>query len=258
MSPFDNFFWTIDQVIVWVCFKDRALIDTLCDDKGRVAPAQLCETAIAIRIQQAKEAVLEALRSDRLHAKGLRNDNGVHELIPADNWLGMNLFFAVPGVDFEAGPDDSDRPGARWYRLRFERDEVKRLYLTEGTIAGSLPAITANLTGAHIVEANANTVIAPRVVHEVLPTHRATLAETSLSASQPAFSPPKVRAWYVEEYVPAMTASERSPSETDDYEAAQEIFGRVTRDFIRDLRREHAPETWRKAGRRRNPTKRRI
>jgi hypothetical protein len=66
----------------------------------------------------------------------------------------------------------------------------------------------------------------------------------------------EVREWYKGTYIPdCQTAGDR-PSEERDQAAAKLKFGdKVRRDQIRDIRRDFAPEDWRKQGRRPNSKK---
>ncbi len=65
------------------------------------------------------------------------------------------------------------------------------------------------------------------------------------------FSGGKLRKWYAEEWVPKNKADEAIPSREQELKAAKQACGDgVTRQAIRTLRKELAPESWRKRGRR--------
>jgi hypothetical protein len=67
------------------------------------------------------------------------------------------------------------------------------------------------------------------------------------------FSPVQVRAWYLR-WVKSEVSAGRSPSRDEDAAAAHQEFGRsIPRDLLRDLRRELAPASWTRFGRRRRP-----
>ena len=61
----------------------------------------------------------------------------------------------------------------------------------------------------------------------------------------------EVRGWYEGTYIPECQAADKRPSEEEDWAAAKLKFGdKVRRDQIRNIRRDLAPEDWRKQGRR--------
>jgi|GEM_PF-2802220 len=64
------------------------------------------------------------------------------------------------------------------------------------------------------------------------------------------FSGAQLRAWYVD-YVRQCEATNRRPSRDDDLQAVCEHFGaQIPREAVRRIRRELAPQSWRKGGRR--------
>lgn len=64
-------------------------------------------------------------------------------------------------------------------------------------------------------------------------------------------SRPALRRWYTETWIPQHANAERSPSRDDDLAAARVAFDPqpVPRDWMRQIRKEDAPENWRRHGR---------
>lgn len=89
------------------------------------------------------------------------------------------------------------------------------------------------------------------VISGILVFKRRPVSET-VPRKAPRFSAAEVRTWY-ERRVRAHEAAGTAPSREHDVEAARAEFGStISRDFLRNLRRELAPEDWKRLGRRKS------
>ena len=75
---------------------------------------------------------------------------------------------------------------------------------------------------------------------------------------QPSFSPARLEEWYRDEWIQRNCATEHIPSADEDWAAAKQEVGHVSRDSVRDCRRRFAPAEWTRKGRRKTKKSARI
>jgi len=238
------------MVLAWVYFRERMLVEQVADsavnrrtfwqqerlpdgrtemvetDAGPITPLWLtllanqrranpatAATAPKITCTNAGATILEELRAGKLTAYGLADDAGDRGEIPALWWADAKVYSDTRKGPF-AGPCDVLRLGATlWYGLLFRREQVLKLWPDLKEHASATPdKITTDRTSAPYSEA-------------------------------------KLRAWY-EERVKTWPQGTQGPSRDGDWAAAKLALGDgVPRDTVWNLRREMAPEEWKRGGR---------
>ena len=233
-DPFEAPYWNLLQVLAWVYVRDRSLVRDMADeprDRGKIrvwertaegekrvnarrpAPS-LMELSVKGRLEDSPhyptlkkgmEALSVELQNGSLTFLGRKDCRGELEAIPAEQWSDLSFYDDPPHV----APKHYFRPGAvRWHEVRGRREEVLAIW----------PDKLAEANEAGIIRAPA--VSSKRVSSKAL------------------------TAWYKERVKEQKIANAR-PGEREDFKAAKDKFdSRVTRDSIRELRHELAPDEW--------------
>jgi hypothetical protein len=157
-DPFEESYWNLMQTLAWVYLGDRTLVRCVADGAERgtfwqqltlpdgrkewaetqappPGPLKLAiiaadkKGAAYASFKHAKAALLAALRKGLVRVLGLANDRGDLQEISDHLWYDLKFEFHSPGEKHCAGPVDTFRADAtRWYRLRFKREDVFKLW----------------------------------------------------------------------------------------------------------------------------------
>lgn len=165
-----------------------------------------------------------------LHLKGYKPGSATLEDVPASAFVDAGL---DPTTD-RLEPNKPFPDSVTWTRLRFKREEVYELWPSFGEPTIELPVNDRSTTPLLAQEPESD---AP-----------------PKSANNPAGWRIKVKGWYRDEYVPQHATNERPPNRDDNLEAARKKFPnwKIGRDYMRKLRKDHAPGDWTAQGRRNN------
>jgi hypothetical protein len=203
---------------------DRDSTEILLREARALVAASVGSAALA------KKLLTEELAAGRLPWTCMRweglDDEGLAKLHQSHRE--MNYYAITPSATYCAGDPEF------WSASNFEidwEDNTAREKVTGG----------AQAFGIKVPRARLLVLLSPEETLQS-PTKKPTVSLSDLTD------------WYVNTYIPSRTTVSGRPSREEDETAADDRFKGfyVPRDWLRDLRRNHAPEPWRKSGR--NPS----
>lgn len=153
MDAFQQHYWDLRQVLIWVLLGNRTLVQQCADDADWIVTDLTLDVAAGLRggaalesRDEAERTVLRALQSSQIKAIGVRNGSGDPEEIPQLDCVNLKVYYGnetyppelVPldGVaprgsspPLGLGPPDPFRPGATyWHEVMFAREAVLSIW----------------------------------------------------------------------------------------------------------------------------------
>jgi hypothetical protein len=209
--------WPLTAVQAWILSRDACTVVALCRPLSAVDKA-----AILLRsdgrggnVDDARRELLNALGAEQVTAHGDRRDGSGLKAVPAVEWSRLQYFY-------ETG---SDRAGP-YHDVVIARAEALRQW-SGRTASQDADIGTDTAAEDRTPEATRQGPAAPRFYSEAW-----------------------LRKWWFERLEHHKRAG-TIPSRDEDWEAAKAaVSPHVPRDAVRRLRRDHAPQAWKKQGRR--------
>lgn len=153
MDAFQQHYWDLRQVLIWVLLGNRTLVQQCADAADWIVTDLTLDTAAGLRggaafdsRDEAERAVLQALQRGQIRAIGVRNGRGDPEEIPQLDCVNLKVYygneiyppeiFPLDGVaprgpdpPLGLGPPEPFRPGATyWHEVKFEREAVLSIW----------------------------------------------------------------------------------------------------------------------------------
>jgi hypothetical protein len=218
--------WSLTAVEAWILARDPAAVAALCRslsavEKGAIFLSLCRHTNKTPRA--ARRELIHALAAAEVMAHGARGNGEELQPIPAVEWSRLRYLYE----------DGSDRAGP--YRdVVIARAQVLQRW------PSPLAAAQDELPLEMLPPRNADA-----------PVWAGEIAANSSMPRAPGYSAARLREWYRDIWIERNELEGKPPTREQDLEAAKsEVSPHIPRDAVRRLRRELAPDSWTKPGRR--------